>query len=258
MKWIRTMYPSAELESFRKGLQLKIENFYAELPSGKGSKSAKKLKGWLRKSRETDGSKSINADRLSLEIHVLNKFFMDPKTITNIAKMNVRPVLVHLCHWCICVSLIFLGVFAMFSFLFRPFVFFLFFVFHCTQQTQHFFLTEAQFQSFAQSDLIGMTRMSPALSSDPNAIVTFLTVLLERIWLLQKRLNLIQQHALSAIFDERLQDINYNFSVDVRTKQAMQPDRKQKVVRDAVHDRVKPRDIEWKFIDGKWIMVDVT
>tara|TARA_B110000090_G_C13358962_1_gene437713 strand:+ start:747 stop:1073 length:327 start_codon:yes stop_codon:yes gene_type:complete len=107
MKWIRTMYPSAELESFRKGLQLKIENFYAELPSGKGSKSAKKLKGWLRKSRETDGSKSINADRLSLEIHVLNKFFMDPKTITNIAKMNVRPVLVHLCLWCICVSLIF-------------------------------------------------------------------------------------------------------------------------------------------------------
>ena len=101
------MYPSAELESFRKGLQLKIENFYAELPSGKGSKSAKKLKGWLRKSRETDGSKSINADRLSLEIHVMNKFFMDPKTITNIAKMNVRPVLVHLCLWCICVSLIF-------------------------------------------------------------------------------------------------------------------------------------------------------
>ena len=144
----------------------------------------------------------------------------------------------------------------MFSFLFRPFVFFLFFVFHCTQQTQHFFLTEAQFQSFAQSDLIGMTRMSPALSSDPNAIVTFLTVLLERIWLLQKRLNLIQQHALTAIFDERLQDINYNFSVDVRTKQAMQPDRKQKVVRDAVHDRVKPRGIEWRFVDGKWIMVD--
>ena len=144
----------------------------------------------------------------------------------------------------------------MYIFLFRPFVVFLFFFFPLHKQTQHFFLTEAQFQSFAQSDLIGMTRMSPALSSDPNAIVTFLTVLLERIWLLQKRLNLIQQHALTAIFDERLQDINYNFSVDVRTKQAMQPDRKQKVVRDAVHDRVKPRDIEWRFADGKWVMVD--
>ena len=253
MKWIRAMYPSAELGSFRKGLQLKIENFYAELPSGKGSKSAKKLKGWLRKSRETDGSNSINADRLSLEIHVLNKFFMDPKTITNIAKMNVRHFLVHLFLWCISCLTIFWGrCLCLFCFYFDLGLSFFFFL----QQTQHFFLTEAQFQSFAQSDLIGMTRMSPALSSDPNAIVTFLTVLLERIWLLQKRLNLIQQHALTAIFDKRLQDINYNFSVDVRTKQTMQPDRKQKVVRDAVHDRVKPMDIEWKFIDGKWIMVD--
>ena len=125
MKWIRAMYPSAELESFRKGLQLKIENFYAELPSGKGSKSAKKLKGWLRKSRETDGSNSINADRLSLEIHVLNKFFMDPKTITNIAKMNVRHFLVHLFLWCIsCLT----SVPVPFLFLFRPWFVFLFFL----------------------------------------------------------------------------------------------------------------------------------
>jgi len=168
------------------------------------------------------------------------------------ACLGASVSLVHLCltHFFLVVSFcnvhLFISTFCGVSFLCFP----------LHKQTQHFFLTEAQFQSFAQSDLIGMTRMSPALSSDPNAIVTFLTVLLERIWLLQKRLNLIQQHALTAIFDERLQDINYNFSVDVRTKQAMQPDRKQKVVRDAVHDRVKPRDIEWRFVDGKWIMVD--
>jgi hypothetical protein len=137
------MYPSAELESFRKGLQLKIENFYAELPSGKGSKSAKKLKGWLRKSRETDGSKSINADRLSLEIHVLNKFFMDPKTITNIAKMNVRPVLVHLCHWCICVKLIFLGVFLQCTSFYFDLLCFFFSLFPIAQTDPTFFFNRS-------------------------------------------------------------------------------------------------------------------
>ena len=115
-----------------------------------------------------------------------SSFFMDPKTITNIAKMNVRHFLVHLFLWCISCLTIFWGrCLCLFCFYFDLGLSFFFFL----QQTQHFFLTEAQFQSFAQSDLIGMTRMSPALSSDPNAIVTFLTVLLERIWLLQKRLN---------------------------------------------------------------------
>ena len=215
VKWINILFPAQELLSFRKKLQIRIETFYANLPIGKGSKLGKKLRSHLKRSREKfltidDGSKRINSDRLSLELHVLSKFFMDSKTIGNIAKMN----------------------------------------------TQHFFLTIKQFYEFASNDLIGATHVSKHLSNNPNNIVIFLTVVLRRVWLIQKRLNKIQQKSLYEIFNRRLLDLNYDFSVDVRSRQAANPDRKQKVVRDAVNERMYPKDAEWKYDDGKWVLYE--
>ena len=43
--------------------------------------------------------------------------------------------------------------------------------------------------------------------------------------------------------------------MDVRSRQASNPDRKQKVVRDFVEERTNPKDVEWRFEDGKWVLV---
>ena len=116
----------------------------------------------------------------------------------------------------------------------------------------NFWITFSQFQSFALSDLIGATNFSQTIAETPMLVVTFLRVVLERVYLLQKRLNLIQQHSLDSILQKRLRDINYHFAVDVRDKQTKNPDRKQDIVQQAINERLIPRGVEWIFSDGKW------
>ena len=118
----------------------------------------------------------------------------------------------------------------------------------------NFWITFSQFQSFALSDLIGAPNFSQTIAENPMFVVTFLRVVLERVYLLQKRLNQIQQHSLDSILQKRLRDINYHFAVDIRDKQTKNPDRSMDIVQQAVNDRLIPRGVEWIFSDGKWII----
>ena len=218
--WLFEMFPSYELETYRSEIQNKLETFYSNLANGTAAGSDnKKLGKILRKQFE------LSRDRIS-------------KTKANHQGVNPNRIALEL-HL---MSFMLMDKVAIEHIIKMP--------------NKYFFVTSAQWQSFAINDLIGATKFSNILADKPTSIVTFLTVVLERVWLLQGRLNLIQQNALKKILDKRLNDKNYNFAVDVRARQAKNPDRRQAVVRQAVEERLFPSGVEWRFHDGKWIMED--
>ena len=116
-----------------------------------------------------------------------------------------------------------------------------------------FWVTESQFQAFAVQELIGAKDYSTLLRGKVAFLVDFLNVIMHRVYLLQGRLNQIQQRSLHSILTKQLRDMNYHFVVDVRAKQAANPHRQQFVVREAVQTRTHPHEVEWREVDGKWV-----
>ncbi len=116
-----------------------------------------------------------------------------------------------------------------------------------------FWVTEEQFQAFAVQELIGAKDYSMLLRGKVAFLVDFLRVVMHRVYLLQGRLNQIQQRSLHSILTKQLRDMNYHFAVDVRAKQAANPQRQQFVVREAVETRTHPREVEWREVDGTWV-----
>ena len=223
--WLSTMFPSNALEHYRASLQKKLEIFYSNLPNGTLPNLNPKLGKILKKQFQLSRDRTIK--KISSSGNINSQNGVNP---------NRLALELHL------MSTYFMNNTSINNIVNMP--------------ASYFWITNSQWQSFALNDLIGSTKYSTVLATKPTSIVTFLTVVLERVWLLQGRLNLIQQNALSNIFKKRLIDENYNFAVDVRARQSKNPDRRQAVVRQAVEERLYPRGVEWRFHDGKWIMED--
>ena len=231
-----SMFPSAALGPLRQRLLQALELFFACLPFGHvsnsmevllGSKSnansnheqqakiASILKSQFKRSRSrTLPSSNIkgNPNRMAIEMHVVNSFFLSGPAIVTVRSMN----------------------------------------------SSLFWVTEEQFQLFTMDELIGATSYSKAIREQPECVTDFLQVVLQRVYAIQGRLNSIEQASLFDVLRRKLEDMNYNFDVDVRAAKAAEPDRLQFVVREAVKERRNPKGCKWCFLDGKWMCVEAT
>ena len=120
-----------------------------------------------------------------------------------------------------------------------------------------FSVSETEFIEFTKQELVDLVDLHENVKS--ATIMRFLKVVLSRIFEIQNRLSKVQQKALMRVLQADLRDRNYAFELEVRAKQAKQPDRKDFAAEEVLKERLNPSSVRWarSNLTGEWICTDV-